>query len=214
MKQKKVKQDLCPIRMVLACLGICLLVLMLTSCKKTTEPNLVSDPVIMPPAGAYTQSQLVSIGTSTPEASIYYSLDGSDPSPRKSLYSSPFVVEPGTLVKAIATKAGLQNSNVVSALFTCNIAPITVSLAPGVYHAAQTLSLSCSTPQVQIRYCTDGSEPDETSALYTAPLVLRENTNLKARAYKANWVPGPLFSGVYDIRITELLGSCDTPGNA
>lgn len=214
MKLKRAKQGLIPLRIALSCLGMCLLVFVLGSCRQTTSPNRVSDPVIMPPAGTYAQSQLVSLGTSTPDASIYYSLDGSDPTPVKSLYSNPFVVEPGTLVKAIATKAGLQNSNVVSALFTCNIAPITVSPAPGIYNSDQTVTLSCSTPEVQIRYTIDGSEPNEASALYTTPLLLRDSITLKARAYKTNWIPGSIFSGVYDIRITELLGSCETPGTA
>lgn len=41
---------------------------------------------------------------------------------------------------------------------------------------------------VQIRYTTDGSEPDSLKSLiYNKRILLKENTTLKARAYKAGW---------------------------
>ena len=41
---------------------------------------------------------------------------------------------------------------------------------------------------VQIRYTTDGSEPDSLKSLiYSNEILLKENTTLKARAYKAGW---------------------------
>lgn len=41
---------------------------------------------------------------------------------------------------------------------------------------------------VQIRYSTDGSEPDSVeSFIYSKGIVLTKNTTLKARAYKAGW---------------------------
>jgi hypothetical protein len=41
---------------------------------------------------------------------------------------------------------------------------------------------------VQIRYTIDGSEPDSlTSAVYQKPLVFKEATVLKAKAYKSGW---------------------------
>jgi len=214
MKSSQVKQSLIPARIVLSCVGIWLLLFLLGSCRQTTAPNQVYDPVITPPGGSYTQSQLVSLETATPDASIFYTLDGSDPTPHKTQYASPFVVELGTVVKAIATKAGMQSSNVVSALFTSGIAAVEASPDQGVYNQARLITLSCATPLTSIHYTTDGSEPQETSPLYTEPLNLRQKTTLKARAFRPNWTPSPVFSGYYDIRITELLGSCDTPGTA
>jgi uncharacterized membrane protein len=41
---------------------------------------------------------------------------------------------------------------------------------------------------VQIRYTTDGTEPDSLKSLiYNKEIVLKENTTLKARAYKTGW---------------------------
>jgi hypothetical protein len=52
-----------------------------------------------------------------------------------------------------------------------------------------TVALSSSVEDAQIRYTTDGSVPTEASALYTKPLVLRRTTTVKARAFKAGVRP-------------------------
>jgi len=46
------------------------------------------------------------------------------------------------------------------------------------------VSLASHTPQAQIRYTTDGSEPDESSPLYAQPFTLTDTAIVKARAYK------------------------------
>ena len=44
--------------------------------------------------------------------------------------------------------------------------------------------LECYYPDAEIRYTTDGSEPNIKSTLYTAPFALQGNINLKAAAFK------------------------------
>ena len=44
--------------------------------------------------------------------------------------------------------------------------------------------MSTSTPGAEIRYTDDGTEPQMTSRLYTGPVVLKETSMLRARAYK------------------------------
>ncbi len=56
--------------------------------------------------------------TSTTGASIYYTLDGSTPTTSSTPYSEPFVISETTIVKAIATKAGLTDSEIGSNTFT------------------------------------------------------------------------------------------------
>lgn len=55
--------------------------------------------------------------------------------------------------------------------------------------------LTASTASDVIRYTTDGSEPDATSARYRDPITISESTVLLARAF--NEYPGALFRGVY-----------------
>ncbi len=58
------------------------------------------------------------------------------------------------------------------------------SVAPGLYRAAQTVSLSCETPDAEIYYTTDNFMPDTGSARYTSPIQISETTNICAVAVK------------------------------
>ena len=56
----------------------------------------------------------IQITCSTPEASIYYTTDNTDPDETKNLYTDIFEVKTGTTVKTIATKEGYINSEITS----------------------------------------------------------------------------------------------------
>lgn len=60
----------------------------------------------------------VELECGTSGASIYYTLDGTDPSASSSLYEGAISITATTTVKAIAVKDGLDNSNIVSATYT------------------------------------------------------------------------------------------------
>ncbi len=51
----------------------------------------------------------VSIVTSTSDATIYYTTDGSEPSATSKLYTAPFTAPPGALIQAIAVKDEVQS---------------------------------------------------------------------------------------------------------
>lgn len=50
---------------------------------------------------------------------------------------------------------------------------------------------------VELRYTTDGSEPDSTSQLYETPLTFDSTTVLKVRAFKKHWVASNVVEAVY-----------------
>lgn len=52
-----------------------------------------------------------------------------------------------------------------------------------------TTAIASATPGATIRYTTDGSEPTEKSALYTAPLQISATTTIKAKAYRDGYKP-------------------------
>ncbi len=54
----------------------------------------------------------VFIGTATEACSIYYTTDGTIPTPASQIYNQPFSVNATTTIKAIAIKEGLANSDV------------------------------------------------------------------------------------------------------
>ena len=61
-------------------------------------------------------SNVVTISTETSGASIYYTLDGSDPGTSSTMYTDAFPISESVTVKAIAVKDGYYDSNIVSRL--------------------------------------------------------------------------------------------------
>ena len=79
----------------------------------------VADPKFSLAEGAYDGAQSVELSCKTEGAAIYYTLDGTDPTATSTLYSSAIALEVGTTtIKAFAVKAGLENSEIVSATYT------------------------------------------------------------------------------------------------
>ena len=78
----------------------------------------VEAPVITPESGQYASPQMVNIACATAGATIYYTIDGSEPSTTSLVYSAPFSVSSTTTVKAMAVKEGMLDSEVTSATYT------------------------------------------------------------------------------------------------
>lgn len=88
------------------------------------------------------------------------------------------------------------------------IAPVpAVDTEPGVYPDAQYLTVSLSAAQeldageeTRIYYTLDGTRPDESSALYTGPVTLTENTVVRAVAVGEDSLPGEVGTYTYLLR--------------
>lgn len=79
---------------------------------------MVSLPQFIPPSGNYYSTQFVEISTSTPDATIYYTDDGSDPDNTSTEYILPIEISSTTTLKARAYKPGFDPSNIATAVFT------------------------------------------------------------------------------------------------
>jgi hypothetical protein len=76
-------------------------------------------PTFNPPGGRYLLGPLlVSIASSTPGVTIYYTTDGSAPTTSSRQYTGPILVILNTTVRAIAVRSGWSPSNVGSATYT------------------------------------------------------------------------------------------------
>ena len=80
------------------------------------EPTTVA-PVITPNGGTFSASQSVTLSTTTAPAEIFYTLDGSTPTPASTLYAGPITVSTDTTIKAIASAPGYIQSSVSSCDF-------------------------------------------------------------------------------------------------
>ena len=89
----------------------------------------VATPTFSPAAGTYYEAQNVTIACATDEATIYYTLDGTDPTTESTVYSTPIAISETTTVKAMAAKEGMNNSNIATATYTIEEAPTPITIA-------------------------------------------------------------------------------------
>jgi hypothetical protein len=75
----------------------------------------VQPPVFSPPAGTYEDEVFVEISTDPEDATIHYTLDGSDPDQNSPVYVNPIHLNETTLVKAIAYKEQWEASSITEA---------------------------------------------------------------------------------------------------
>lgn len=147
---------------------------------------VVANPDISPNGGNFAAPQTVTLTDSTTSATIYYTLDGTTPTPASKQYSTPLTISTNTTLKAIGTASGYAQSGVVTATFTFssgNQAPTpTFTPAAGTYSSAQSVTLSDSDASAVIYYTTDGSTPSASSTKYTAAIQVSASETIEAIA--------------------------------
>jgi N-acetyl-beta-hexosaminidase len=74
-----------------------------------------------PAPGTYSSPQSVSISDATPNATIYYTTDGSTPTTSSPRYTGPITVSTTTTLNAIASAPNYTQSAVASATYTIQI---------------------------------------------------------------------------------------------
>ena len=165
--------------------------------------NSVATPKFSPPAGTYTEAQDVAITTSTADAAIRYTTDGSTPTETSgTLYSAPVHIGETLILKAVAYRSGWTTSYMASGQYTISsvVAAPAFSPGPGTYTTALDVGITTATAGAAIRYTIDGSTPTETyGTLYTAPVPVAETLTLKAVAYRADLTTSSVTSGLYTI---------------
>jgi len=188
---------------------VILFVIIVAACDNGTEPDTVIQSVVTPSAapagGTYITAQTVTLTTSTSGASIYYTVDGSNPTTGSALYASPISINTTTTLKAIAVKSGMNNSEILTAVYTINIpdtaATPTANPPAGTYTAEQTVTLTTSTLDAAIHYTIDGSNPTTDSALYASPITISTTTTLKAITVKSGMNNSELLESLYTITL-------------
>jgi hypothetical protein len=71
------------------------------------------------------------------------------------------------------------------------IAPVEIGPARNVFVDQVEVTMTSRTPNVEIRYTLDGSEPTPQSTLYEGPFTLAQNAIVKARAYRPGVTENP-----------------------
>lgn len=125
------------------------------------------------------QGNAFAITTTTPEATIYYTTDGSTPTTSSSRYSTPIAASSGNSIRAIAVRPGYISSDEGTVA-----AP-----APVISESNGNFTLSSSLAGATIHYTLDGSEPTTSSPTYSSALTPTGTQVVKAIAVKDGYTP-------------------------
>ncbi|MGA9128107.1 MAG: chitobiase/beta-hexosaminidase C-terminal domain-containing protein [Terracidiphilus sp.] len=174
-----------------------------TSATYVLAPYVVT-PIFTPAGGSYASAQSVVISTTTPNATIYYTTNGSAPNTGSTKYTGPITVSSSETIQSFAGSPGYANSIITSATYTINssiTAAPAFSLASGTYLWSQTLTITDTTPNAVIYYTTNGSTPTTSSTVYTGPITVWSPTPLtetvQAIAVASGFAPSSVTSATY-----------------
>ena len=155
--------------------------------------------------GTYNTTQSVSLENTTDGATIYYTIDGPNPTSSSTAYSTAIDVTKTTTIKAIAIKAGLTDSEVASATYTLKVLAPTFSVPGGDYDDEQNVELSCATEGATIHYTVNGVVPIASSPTYEGTISISDVKTIKAIAVKDGWLNSEVASAEYRVVIPATL---------
>ena len=145
---------------------------------------------------SYWYPNTVTLACSTSGATIYYTVDGSTPTQASTQYTVPFAITASLTVKARAYKTGYLDSTVASRLYDQQRVTQTPTITQnnsesGVPNASGALYPTVVTIAGEsgstFYYTVDGSTPDNTDTLYSAPFNNLAAATIKAVAYKTDY---------------------------
>jgi len=172
----------------------------------------IPTPYFNPIEGTYDGNITVSILCADPDAIIKYTTDRSLPNQNSLTYNGPLSLDSSTTIKAIAIKSGFVNSSIAEATYNL-IYQETVSnpvfdYESGIYSDPFYVSLYCLTNGATIRYTLDGTEPNETSEIYLAPLFIEESTTIvRAKSFKGGMNPSSTETRIYKIENIQIVST-------
>jgi len=176
-----------------------------------TITGTVAAPTFSPtPNVIYTDVTFVTLESETENAIIEYRISDELKSYKEwTTYTEPIELglDTTTIIEARASKENWITSEITSATYTITgsveLSSPYFDVEPGIYQTAQSVAIITETypADASIHYTTDGSEPDEYSPAYSEPIEVPLNTEMEIniRAFKENWLPSDIYSGVYTV---------------
>ncbi len=165
----------------------------------------VATPTFSPAAGTYLGTQTVTLGDTTSGATIFYTVDGSQPGTTAGgstkQYSGALDGKLDRDHQSPGNCLGTTSSGTASATYTIEsqVATPTFTPAGGSYTSAQTVSISTTTPApTTIYYTTNGSTPTNQFSRIQGLSVAGDET-LKAYATKSGYFDSNVATAAYMI---------------
>ena len=147
---------------------------------------------------------VLNIKTTTADATIYYTLDGSTPTVNSLKYENGIKLTENCTVKAIAVKEDMFDSEMIEA----EVEWFTVK-QPHISFSGKYVEMSDDTEDAVIYYTIDGTSPDTKSKVYQKPFALEaEQIVVRAIGVKEDWKNSEVSSLTYN----PGKNYCETPG--
>ena len=183
--------------------------------EKTTNPDilslfdtyLVETPVIDVKSGTYKEFQEVKLSVKGKNLEIYYTLDGSIPTKKDTLYEDVVSIEKQgkTTLTAVAMDKNGRYSEPVSAQYDIELdAPDVPVVSPDGGRFTEAASVTVTVPKgVTVYYTWNDTAPSKKSSKYTGPIEIPEGNNilsliavdengLSSEVLKCNYIYYPL----------------------
>lgn len=174
-----------------------------------------ADPAASVDTGTYNQAQSVTLTTMPPDASIYYSLDGTTPSAAAgTLYSAAVPIDRTRTLKAVAVRTGWPDSGVVTWTYTMKPATPVLSPAAGTHaDVVGPATATCATSGAQMLYTTNGTTPSATNgSSVSGPIAVTNGMTLHVVAIKDGWSDSDAGGGLYTMKLPTP--TCSPPAGS
>jgi surface protein len=142
----------------------------------------------------------ITLTTQTDSATIHYTLSNSGAG--EQIYTTPFTLDSDCTIEAYATRDGYTPSDTTSFVFHAD--GVTCS-NPVFARNGNVITITTLTPEAQIYYTTDGTDPTAQSLLYADSIVVANNMTIKAIVMRENYYPSQVTTFVVD------WFKCETP---
>ena len=154
-------------------------------------------------SGYIEAGQLVTLNCKHPEATIYYTTDGSTPTNQSQVYDSPIPIDTTVTIKAIAMHDACLSSDVLTRNYVVTMDKLTLeaSMASGIVDYLSEVGLSSNASGATIYYTTDGSSPTKGSQVYTKPIVISQNVTINAKAFHDSYEASETLTETYQVKL-------------
>lgn len=170
------------------------------------QPRWVPAPRFSLSPGIYQTPQVLSITCRDPQAAIYYTTDGSEPTRASLCYTAPLTLDRTLTIRARAFTESNDPGKISSAKYSTeddSSVQTPVYDPPGGTYESGPLRvwISSATPSAEVRYTLDGSEPTLEYCHSALPITVTGTTLIKATAFLNKMAPSRMARAVYQIGI-------------
>lgn len=133
-------------------------------------------------------------------ATIYYTIDGTDPTTASTVYTEPFDATTAITVKALATLDGYLQSDVTSKTITIKTQAKAPTFSVDQQDGKSVVTINKSDEGVSIYYNFSGSSEQTASQVYTEPVELTQKATITAFVAGGDFVQSESASQLVEIQ--------------